>query len=121
MGRGVQLIRLLTSVVIMLAACFFVEHYDRLSAIRLCFDHPSADGWAAEAGKSLFESEPVFCGFVRLHRTYAFAVPIAGLLLGILIIWRWPKLYAAYRANRVCHVDSGARLDRLRPITMATL
>ena len=28
---------------------------------------------------------------IATHRIHAFAVPIVGLLLGILIIWRWPK------------------------------
>ena len=30
--------------------------------------------------------------FVTAHRAHAFVIPIAGLLLGITIIWRWPKL-----------------------------
>ena len=95
MTRGVQLIRLLAAVVIAFAACEFVRIYDSASYTRYPFDHPNADGHTetpGEAfGKFILESRPYVGEFVTAHRAHAFVVPFAGLLLGITIIWRWPK------------------------------
>ena len=44
MTRIVQLIRLLASVVILLAACTFVVLYDRVATMRYPYDHPNTVG-----------------------------------------------------------------------------
>jgi hypothetical protein len=94
--RGVQLIRLLAAVVIALAACSFVAIYDQASYTRYPFDHPSADGHMERPGEAfgtfVLASRMSGGEFVTAHRAHAFVIPIAGLLLGITIIWRWPKL-----------------------------
>jgi hypothetical protein len=97
MTRAVQIVRLFTATTVMSAACFFVVQYDRLAAIRYPFDHPHADGhWIPPGGplgngRFVPESRPQAAEFVSAYCTYAYAVPIAGLLLGILFIWRWPQ------------------------------
>ncbi len=94
MTRSVQLIRLLTSVLIAFAACTFVVRYDRISAERYIYDHPRADGhW--EGGEFVIGSNSIgVCELIRAHRAHAYAAPLAGLVLGILFIWRWPQFPA---------------------------
>jgi hypothetical protein len=96
MTRSVQVVRLLAAVVIALASCSFVVSYDKLAYIRYPFDHPNADGHYEPPGQTLggfvLESRPSGAEFVTAHRTHAYVVPLIGLLLGIPIIWRWPKL-----------------------------
>ena len=100
MTRSVQLIRLLAAVVIAFAACSFVAWYDGLAYIRYPFDHPNADGHRESAdafsGFILDESRPSGGEFVTAHRTHAYAVPLAGLILGSIIIWRWPTLHVLF-------------------------
>jgi hypothetical protein len=94
MTRGVQVIRLAVSVIVASAACFFVVMYDQMSAIRYPFDHPDAEGYHAESGEFVsYERTPASL-FITSHRTHAFAVPLAGLLLGLLILWRWPTFHS---------------------------
>ncbi len=80
MTRSVQLTRLLTSVVISLATCWFVVAYHNASRIRLKFDHPDA-----QAGGSDFSM------FVTTNGAYAYVVPVVAFFVGILVIWRWPN------------------------------
>ncbi len=94
MTRNVQLVRLLTSVVIAFAACSFVVFYDRALTIRYPFDHPNAEGSRTASGEFVISHRPAASEFITAYRTYAYAVPLAALLLGILVIWRWPKLPA---------------------------
>jgi hypothetical protein len=99
MKRSVQLIRLLAAVLIAFAACYFVVLYDEFSTIRFPFDHPRADGHWIPPGSEFFgafvhESHSIAGEFVSAHRTRAYAVPVTGLLVGILLIWRWPQFYA---------------------------
>ncbi len=97
MTRSVQLVRLLAAVVIACAACLFVVSYDNFAYIRYSFDHPDADGHREPPdnafSKLVLESRSNACVFITAHRTHAYAVPLAGLLLGIIIIWRWPQLH----------------------------
>jgi Trk-type K+ transport system membrane component len=98
MTRSVQLIRLLASVLIAFAACYFVVQYDAFSTIRFPFDHPQADGhWVPPSaeffGTFVRESHLVGAEFVTAHRKHAYAVPVVGLLVGILVIWRWPRFH----------------------------
>lgn len=97
MTRSVQLIRLLAAVVIACAACSFVAYYDGLAYVRYHFDHPNADGHRESPddafGRFVIASRPNAGVFVTAHRTHAYVVPLTGLLLGIIIIWRWPKLH----------------------------
>lgn len=94
MTRNVQFVRLLTSMVIAFGACAFVVFYDRASTIRYPFDHPNAEGSRTASGEFVISNRPAAGEFITAYRTYAYAVPLAGLLLGIVIIWRWPKLPA---------------------------
>jgi hypothetical protein len=52
-----------------------------------------ADGPGQAFGGFVIESRPNAGEFVTAHRTHAYVVPLTGLLLGIIIIWRWPKLH----------------------------
>ena len=79
--RSVELVRLLAAVLIGLAACSFVASYNDLAEIRFGFDHP---------GQTL-TARPAIGEFVTAHEQHAYALPVVGLLLGSLIIWRWPK------------------------------
>jgi len=94
--RSVQLVRLLAAVAIGLASCSFVGLYDGLAYVRYPFDHPNSDGHRERPdqafGKFVLESRPSGSEFVTAHCTHAYVVPVIGLLLGITIIWRWPKL-----------------------------
>lgn len=93
MTRIVQLIRLLASVVILLAACTFVVLYDRVATMRYPYDHPNTVGhW--KGGEFVLENRAHVCEFITAHRTHAYAAPLAGLLLGIVFIWRWPQFPA---------------------------
>jgi hypothetical protein len=94
MKRSVQLIRLVASVVLALAACFFVVVYDRTSTIRYPFDHPDADAYTTESGETVLCSRPVAGEFITAYCEYAYAVPLAALMLGVLVIWRWPEFHA---------------------------
>lgn len=79
--RSVELVRLLAAVMIALASCLFVAAYNDLAENRFPFDHP---------GQTL-QARPDLGEFVTVHRHHAYAIPVAGLLLGSVIIWRWPK------------------------------
>lgn len=94
MTRSVQLIRLLASVSIAFGACWFVTRYDQFSKIRYLFDHPDAEGRRTSPNDFTMDNHSVAGRFITAHRTHAYAVPIAGLLAGVAIIWRWPKLHA---------------------------
>ena len=83
--------RLLTSVLFAAAACTFVVGYDRMSQIRYRIDHPTAEGYWASPGEFVLENQTDGGKFITAYRGYAYAVPLAGLLLGILVIWRWPR------------------------------
>jgi len=97
MTRGVQLVRLVAAVAIALAACAFVTLYDRLSYARYCLDHPNADGHREPPGEAfgefVIESRVPAGAFITAHRAHAYVVPLAGLLLGLMVIWRWPNLH----------------------------
>jgi hypothetical protein len=97
MTRAVQLVRLLAGVVIACGACWFVVYYDSLAYIRYLFDHPNAEGHREPpddaSGRFVIVNRPPVAKFVTAHRAHAYVVPFVGLLLGILIILRWPKLY----------------------------
>ncbi len=80
MTRGVQFLRLLTAFAISLLACCFVVMYNHASRTRFIFEHPDADS-----------GQVPYITFVTLHGAYTFLVPAVGLLIGIVIIWRWPK------------------------------
>ncbi len=86
--------RLLTSVLFAAAACTFVVGYDRMSQIRYRIDHPTAEGYWASPGEFVLENQTDGGKFITAYRGYAYAVPLAGLLLGILVIWRWPRFPA---------------------------
>ena len=79
--RSVELVRLLAAVMIGLASCLFVAAYNNLAETRFPFDHP---------GQTL-RARPDLGVFVTVHRHHAYVIPVAGLLLGSVIIWRWPK------------------------------
>jgi hypothetical protein len=85
MTRSVQVVRLLAAVSIALAACLFVIGYDGSSHIRFQFDHPGQTLTGCYAGH-----------FVTTYGKYACAVPLAALLMGIVIIWRWPNSHALF-------------------------
>jgi hypothetical protein len=78
--RSVEVVRLLAAVVIALASCIFVAAYNGYAETRFPFDHP---------GETL-TARPVIGEFVAVHGKHAYVVPVAGLLLGTLVIWRWP-------------------------------
>ena len=78
MTRGMSTIRLLTAVTVLFAACKFVNVYSQLSDTRFKFDHP--DGHTSR-----------FNEFVLANGGWAYAVPFALLLVGIAIVWRWPR------------------------------
>lgn len=94
MTRSVQLVRLSAAVVTALAACWFVTLYDRAAYTRYPFDHPDADGHREPPGEAFGEfviASRVQAGeFITAHRAHAYVVPLAGLLLGITVVWRWP-------------------------------
>lgn len=94
MTRSVQLVRLLTSVVVGFAACYFAVLYDATSTARFPFDHPDADGYFTESGKFVLSGPTPAVEFITTHDRYAYAVPLAGLVAGIVILWRWPDLRA---------------------------
>ena len=79
MTRSLQLVRLLASVAISLAACLFVVAYNHASATRFQFDHPGAT------------TVTPFNEFVGAYGICAYAVPLAGLLVGTLTLWRRPN------------------------------
>jgi hypothetical protein len=83
MTRHAEIIRLLTAVMIGLMACLFVMRYDDLSHVRFRFDHPEEDMTPTHLSE-----------FVKAHSRHAFAVPVVGLLLGSLVLWRWPNSHA---------------------------
>jgi hypothetical protein len=83
MTRTVQLVRLAAAVAVGLAACTFVIIYNNVSDTRFTFDHPDAT-----AGRT------PFINFVTTSGIFVYAVPLAWLLAGIVIIWRWPKSHA---------------------------
>ena len=85
MTRSEQVVRLLAAVSISLAACLFVTGYDGSSHIRFQFDHPGQTLTGCSAGQ-----------FVRTYGKYAYAVPLAALLMGALIIRRWPNSHALF-------------------------
>jgi hypothetical protein len=87
MPRSVQVVRLLAAVAIAHAACWFAVFYDGVSRIRFQFDHPRDMVIGSRFGE-----------FVAVHGTHAHAVPLLTLLVGILIIWRWPKSQALMEA-----------------------
>lgn len=93
MTRGVQVIRLLASVLAALAACFFVVRYDQLSLTRYSFDHPDADMYRRESGEIVLANRPAAGTFISTHREHAYAVPLAGAVLGALILWRRPSFH----------------------------
>ena len=97
MTRSVQLVRLLAAVVIACAACWFVVYYDGFAYARYPFDHPNADAHREPPddafGKFVITSRSNGGEFITAHCTHAYVVPLAGLLLGIIIIWRWPQLH----------------------------
>jgi hypothetical protein len=78
---------------IALAACWFVTLYDQLSHIRYPFDHPDAEGYRTSTNEFIMDNQSQAGRFITAHRTHAYTVPIAGLLAGIVILWRWPKLH----------------------------
>ena len=80
MTRTIQVIRLLAAVVIAVAACQFVVTYDGLARIRFSFDHPGEQQSAT----------PPLAGLITSHAQHAFAVPLATLLLGSLLVWQRP-------------------------------
>ena len=79
--RSVELVRLLAAVMIGLASCLFVAAYNNLAENRFTFDHP---GQTLQARTNLGV-------FVTVHQHHAYAIPVSGLLLGSVIIWRRPK------------------------------
>ena len=94
MTRSVQLIRLLTSVLIAFSACYFVDIYNSTATTRITCDHPNAELLRTQSGELILYPGTAAGNLVTEHHTYAYAIPLTGLLLGILIIWRWPQ-YAA--------------------------
>jgi hypothetical protein len=94
MVRSVQITRLLAAVAIAASACLFVKLYDGLAYVRYPFDHPEADGYRVPPedafGRFEIVNRPYAAKFVTAHRTHAFMVPLVGLLLGVIVIWRWP-------------------------------
>ena len=85
MNRRVQIVRLMASVVVSLAACRFVVVYSGFSHIRFQFDHPDA-----EAGFTHLNA------FVTEYGGVMYVVPAAASLVGLLLIWRRPSWSAAF-------------------------
>jgi len=79
MTRGVQVVRLLASVVISLAAYHFVVAFSQISFARHKFDHPTA------------QPRIGFGVLLRAYGGYTYILPFAALLIGLLVIWRWPN------------------------------
>jgi hypothetical protein len=94
MTRSVQLIRLLTSVTIATASCWFVAAYDEFSRIRYTFDHRDFDGYRTESGEVVLSSQASGGAFIATHRNHAYAVPLVGLLFGFVVLWRWQTRHA---------------------------
>ena len=94
MTRSIQLVRLLASVTVALGACLFVVLYDQFSYIRYPFDHPDAEGHLAAPHQFILANRPPGSEFLTAHRAHAYVVPIVGLLIGILVIWRWSQFPA---------------------------
>ena len=85
MNRRVQIVRLMASVVVSLAACRFVVFYSGFSHIRFQFDHPDAGiTWIP------------LTAFVTEHGGVMYAVPIGALFVGLLLIWRRPNWSATF-------------------------
>jgi hypothetical protein len=78
--RSVEFVRLLGAAVVGLLACWFVIFYGAMARIRFGFDHSGATPHDNDMSH-----------FVTAWQQYAFAIPILGLLLGCVIIWRWSK------------------------------
>ncbi len=78
--RNVEVVRLLAAVVVGLLACLFVALYNNFARDRFRVDHPGETLSATPLG-----------AFVTAHQQQVYAIPVLGLLLGCLIIWRWPK------------------------------
>jgi hypothetical protein len=79
MTRGVQLVRLVASVAISLAACYFVVAYSGISFAHHRLEHPDAQPVVA------------FGMFLRAFGEYMYILPFSGLLIGLFVIWRWPN------------------------------
>ncbi len=75
-SRNKQLVRLLAAVV----ACWFVVRYDYLARARFGFDHP---------GERLTEAR--ITEFIALYAAHAYAVPVAALVVGVLILYFRPN------------------------------
>ena len=69
----VQLTRLLSAVVLSVAACFFVVTYTRFSHFRFRFEHP---------GAQLMKG----CVFIVHYSVVAYVIPIIALLAGIVAL-----------------------------------
>jgi hypothetical protein len=82
MTRGTLMVRLLGGAVVSFASCIFVNLYAELSNTRFKVDHP--DG----------QSMTPFNEFVLTNGGYAYTAPLALLLLGVIVVWRWPNAYA---------------------------
>ena len=94
MTRSDQIIRLLASVVIAIAACTFVAVYDSMSTVRYQFDHPNADGHWTEQREFVLDHLLSGAEFTTTRHAYAYAIPVAGLLIGALFMWRWQQFPA---------------------------
>ena len=73
MNPKVQLTRLVSAVVLSVAACFFVVTYTRLSHFRFQFEHPGAQLM-------------IGCVFIVHYSAFAYALPVTALLSGIVAL-----------------------------------
>jgi hypothetical protein len=86
MTRAANVVRLLAAVAVSLAACKLVDWYGVMSYVRLTLDHPGA---VYEYVGTRNQSIIAFA-----NAGYAYVVPFALLLAGVVIILRWPNAHA---------------------------
>jgi hypothetical protein len=79
-SRNVQLVRLIAAVTVAIIACWFVVRYDFYSRTRFEFDHP---------GQRLTEMR--ITKLIASHGDHAYAVPIAALVVGVLVLYLRPN------------------------------
>jgi hypothetical protein len=80
MIRGTLIVRLLAAAIVSFAACKVVNVYSESSNLRYKFDHPGGSHMTP------------FNDFVLKNGGYAYVVPSALLLVGIVVVWHWPKI-----------------------------
>ena len=117
MTRIVQLIRLLASVVILLAACTFVVLYDRVATMRYPYDHPNTVGhW--KGGEFVLENRACMRIHHRAPNPRLCGAPCRA-PLGDRIYLALAAVPRACRTGYFRHVGLSPRLGRPRSSNLA--